>query len=153
MVQIRRKKGGYTQRHNGVETHIPGGEVLYEDNSDSFRGLNLTGMHVDYADLSGYDLRDADFTRAWLTASTMRKTLLAGTRFSHADLVGCDLTGAILGDADFTGASLVFASLSDCDMTSAVFEGAHLEFCRYNASTIWPAGVDPAAIGAKLRED
>jgi uncharacterized protein YjbI with pentapeptide repeats len=64
-----------------------------------FHGLNLTGILLPFANLSGADLSRANLTRA----------NLRGANLTEVDLSGADLSGAIL-----SGATLSLTVLHDC---------------------------------------
>lgn len=84
---------------------------------------------LDGADLHGFDLRNADLTRAGLS----------GTNLRGADLTGANLAGANLRDADLTGAILI---------------GTHTFKTRWNGADLsgatWKDGrrCQPGSIGA-----
>ena len=70
---------------------------------------------------------------------------LAGAYLTRADLTGANLAGAYLAganlaDAYLAGAYLAGAYLADADLTRV----------RYDQSTRWPDGIDPATRGAVL---
>jgi uncharacterized protein YjbI with pentapeptide repeats len=83
------------------------------------RGLNFffesfgTYVRVFSADLSGTDLRNADFQDAGLR----------GVSFDHADLRGADFSGATLSAATFHGACLTEAKFGNASLYSDVFSG------------------------------
>ena len=56
--------------------------------------------------------------------------------------------GIDLADADLTRADLARANLADADLTRADLTRADLTRVRYDQSTRWPDGIDPATRGA-----
>ena len=106
-----------------------------------FAGIDFTG-----ADLSGLDLREANFEGAWLEAVDFRNANLSGANFSGAVLaharfdgaiaIGTSfckanlgkamLAGAVFDDADFSGAMLMGCAFANTQMRRAVFTGANL---------------------------
>ena len=137
---------------------------------ESLAGLDLTEADPFIMDLSGFDLRDADLSRAQLSEAAggsrwaVRLTDTTRRARRHVRVRGADLSGArldrILGSrGDFRGASLVGASLRSADLREANFEladvrgadfsGSNLEGARFHGvksdeSTVWPDGVSPA---------
>lgn len=69
-------------------------------------GANFRGARLCYADLSGFDLEDADFTRADLYGAKLKKTSLNGAVFRDANLREADISGATAYDVDIEGADL-----------------------------------------------
>lgn len=78
--------------------------------------LELGGLRLNEADLSGLDLSGAIFDGASLIGCN-----LSGTR-----LVSADLSGAILQGADLTETELLQATLSGADLSNAVLDRAGL---------------------------
>jgi len=95
--------------------------------------------------------------RAWVAAvfdpaTSLRGADLRDAYLQDADLRGADLRGADLRDAhlqgaDLRGAELRGADLRDADLRDAHLEGAYPQGAYYSSSTVWPAGLDPAAAG------
>ena len=77
----------------------------------SYQALSLAATH--------FDLRGANFTRA---------TMLPGSIFNHAKLIGADLTDANFSNIDF----------SNADLTDANLSGTLLIGGNFNSNTIWP---------------
>jgi uncharacterized protein YjbI with pentapeptide repeats len=70
----------------------------------SFRGLTLSGIHLDKA-----ILRNCDFSECDLSGASLRDTSLRGSVFSNACLAGCELFGSDLSSADLTLAEDIIA--------------------------------------------
>jgi hypothetical protein len=98
-------------------------------------GKDLSGKNLAGAKLAFADLRYANLARANLTA---------------ANLSGAQLTGANLSGANLKNANLRAATLFGAILTGANLGGAQLRGALYNASTRWPGGVNPQALGARL---
>ena len=90
--------------------------VYVANEAPRFRDANLSGATI-VAHLSGSDFRGANLTAAIFNHADMRGTLMTALR---AELVGCDLTGAILRRTDMSGIVMRFAKLRGADLTSAV---------------------------------
>ena len=95
----------------------------------------MHGPGVDYTDrvlvLSAihYDLSGANFTRA---------TMLPGSIFNHAKLIGAELTDANFSNINFSNADLSNALLLGADFSDAMFNvGTNVTGAFYSPSTIW----------------
>lgn len=79
-----------------------------------------------------------------LRDAELPQTNLSGYDLSRAVLSLANLAGANLNGADLTNANLRAADLTNADLTNAILTGT-----RYDSRTIWPAGFDPVAAGAR----
>ena len=84
------------------------------------------------------DLSNANFTRANL------RDLNLDARFTSANFVNADLSGANLecmdlSGANFTGANLARANLSEADLSGTNFTGANLAFANLTDADFWEA--------------
>src|SRR5262249_8980513 len=73
----------------------------------------------------------------------LRRVHLNGVTLNRLDLRGVDLRDADLRAAAFWG----------CDLGGARLAGADLRGAAYDRCTRWPAGFDPQAHGANLKDD
>ena len=102
--------------------HLNGADLTAADLRDAKLGSAdlteaiLRDADLTRADLAGADLRDADLTRADLTGATLRS----------ADLGGADLTAATLRSGDLRGADLHATTLTRATLTRADLTGAFL---------------------------
>lgn len=115
-------------------------DALPLSDADRFFATYISGADLWGADLGGADLFHADLVGADLRSANLGEALL-----SAADLSQADLTGANLFRADLTEANLCGADLSQANLRGADLRGA-----RYDAQTIFPPEIDPAAVGAIL---
>ena len=146
-----------------------------------FSGANLEGADLFKANLHAADLEGANLRSAGLLLANLNDTVLWGANAEGARLYGANLEGAALKGANLRSAGLTGANLKDAGLHSAVLtgadltganlegagldganlEGANLDGANlkgavllnavYDASTIWPAGLDPASQGAVAR--
>jgi uncharacterized protein YjbI with pentapeptide repeats len=132
-------------------------------------------------DLSDANLTNTDLRHAFLGLCNLRLQgiVMRGADLRHAVLDGVDLRGADLRDANLDGTSLYMVNLfsadlrgsqlsfesggrvlmAEADLRGADLQGANLglgtvymDGAKYNASTKWPQGFDPAEFGAVLQE-
>ncbi len=132
-----------------------------------FRQFDLEGMN-----LSGLELRGADFTEAKLSGANLTRTVLSfesgtpgapgrpaipsantffqGANLCRADLTAADLRYAYLVNTNLTGADLAFARLDGAALNGSDLSGATLPSdprdlagIYYDDSTIWPEGFQP----------
>jgi uncharacterized protein YjbI with pentapeptide repeats len=142
----------------------------------NLEGADLFKAHLNTADLEGANLRNAGLLLASLNDTVLWGANVEGARLYGASLEGAALKGANLKGAGLTGANLKdaglhSADLSGADLTGANLEGAGLEGANlegtnmqgsnlrgavllnavYDDTTVWPNGLDPAALGAVRR--
>jgi hypothetical protein len=86
--------------------------------------IDLRGLHLANAYLTGANLTRANFFRADLTRANFTRADLTGASFTGADLTGAWLSGADVTRANFTGADLTGADLTRADLTGADLTGA-----------------------------
>lgn len=106
------------------------------------RGGNFSGLDFTGADLSGMDLRGANFSKALLESADLSHCQLDGANFSDAMLARADITQASLRDvildnaclslaqcrdSDFSGASLKSVKLQETLLENCIFDNAKLE--------------------------
>ncbi|MBI4528102.1 MAG: pentapeptide repeat-containing protein [Deltaproteobacteria bacterium] len=82
----------------------------------SLAGADFRNLYLSCMDLSGLDLRHANFAgcrlnygvmdRSDLTNANLANSNLTKTSFKHADLTGTVFTDAIVSGANFTGAKV-----------------------------------------------
>ena len=101
----------------------------------NLQGIDLSDMHkpetglagadLEYAVLSGANLRDSNFTGAFmrhaslsgadLQNAVLRNAVLNSTDMTNVDLRGADLRGAYLVNADLTGALVTIVQLESAN--------------------------------------
>jgi uncharacterized protein YjbI with pentapeptide repeats len=132
------------------------------------RGAQLQGAYLGDADLRGAKLEGAAFQGAHFSPGTrwphrfnpaergaaldMAGWDLRGRNLRRRDLRGADLREADLSRADLREANLRGAWLYHTNLTGADLRGAILAGARFDYRTCWPAGFDPAALGAHLED-
>jgi uncharacterized protein YjbI with pentapeptide repeats len=92
-----------------------------------FAGMDFTG-----ADFSSLDLRQFDFSGAWLESANFSKSNLSGANFSGAVLAHADLRGAIMVGTKLNAANLGRAQLKDAvfdtaDLSAAILMGCSMD--------------------------
>ncbi|WP_051179777.1 pentapeptide repeat-containing protein [Nocardia concava] len=108
--------------------------------------LDLTGVQLPNADLTGADLSGAIWPRARLSGATLRDTVLERTL-----LGGADLSGAILTNAKASHIHLADATLTQADLTAADLRGADLRRARFRGAILTSADLSDADLtGADL---
>lgn len=111
----------------------------------NFEGANLTGANLLEANLTEANLRGANLTGALLGDAILVRANLADAKLNGAifnrnnpacvdffglschwdsDVVGANLTGAILAGADLSGADLTGANLNYADLTGSILDNA-----------------------------
>jgi hypothetical protein len=120
-------------------------------------GADLTAADLRDADLGGADLteatlRDADLTRADLTEATPRRADLGGADLAEAilrsvDLRGADLHAATLTSATLTRADLTGAFLGGADLTEATLAAAILRDADLTRARLFHADLTRADLG------
>ena len=78
---------------------------------------NLSGSHeLNYANLTGANLRDANLSKANLSSTKLRGADLSDANLRGANLRDAKLSGANLSRADLSGANLRGANLRDAKL-------------------------------------
>ncbi len=113
---LKRVRGGYEVEINVMETRksrITPGQKLEESLrkndaaawnrwcQDIKESIELVGMDLRKADLTGYDLCCANLAKTDLSGANLTNAILAG-----ADLTNCNLEGAVVTGADFFRATM-----------------------------------------------
>lgn len=83
---------------------------------------------MEYADLNGAHLPQANLTNSLLSHSSLRGAVLGNANLAHTDLTYADLRSADLQDADLRGSDLSHADLNGADLNGA----------RYDKDTSFP---------------
>lgn len=95
---------------------------------ENLEKLNLEGIVLTYADISGVLCRNQNLKGADLTGSLLTDSDFSGTNFEEANLTNADFSrskmiGCNFRNANFTGTDLENVDLSDSDLRGAIFEG------------------------------
>ena len=107
---------------------------------------NLTGAHLELADLDSVVLERTDLRKALLMGANLRGASLAGANLTEAQLAGATLEGADLRGADLRTANLIgvnlrYANLSDADLENADLTRAWFSGMVHYDTTVVPQGV------------
>jgi uncharacterized protein YjbI with pentapeptide repeats len=127
-------------------------------NGTTFHKTNLRGTTFEQTDLAGADLRGAIMNDT---------TTFYQVNMNEANLAGLDLRGAVFDSVNLRAAdlrntknwrNLNRSNLAEADLRGADFStvtktpvGTVWEKAVYDAKTIFPAGIDPVAVGAIKR--
>ena len=133
MTVIGRRKHRYgegeweTQRLDLRQTDLR----LLQAAKANLTGVNLSGAHLEHANLSEAQLEGADLFAACLEGADLSEAQLEGallfaTCLEGADLSGVYLEGKDLSYTDLEGVNLSGAHLEDADMSEAHLEDARL---------------------------
>ena len=130
-------------RNAGFQVDLFGADLTGADlRQANFSGTDLRQANLWKADLSEADLRDANLSGASLMGATLRRAHLGG-----ADLYGSHLMGADLSGADLSG-----ANLNEVDLREAVLSGASLREAHLMGANLKKANLSGADLsGADLR--
>jgi uncharacterized protein YjbI with pentapeptide repeats len=115
-----------------VDTKRPPVDLSYAD----FSGAYLTATTLRGADLQEVDLRMAD----------LRACDLSGANLRRADLTDADLTGARLVQANLREANLQDADLRSADLTGAVLKGAQMLGAQLSETDMGKSDLTAAAL-------
>ncbi len=102
---------------------------------------DFSGAYLAATSLRGADLQEVDFRMADLRASD-----LSGANLRGADLSDADLTGAKLIQVNLRGAQLSNADLRSADLTSAVLKGAHMLGAQLSETDMGQSDLTAAAL-------
>ncbi len=98
-------------------------------------GISLVAKNLSYADLSGMDLSNKDFSNSILYRANLSNTILNGTNLSGADLRNANLKGSSINNpilfntdfknADFTDSTITNTDLSYSELRNTIFKNAN----------------------------
>ncbi|MCZ6636419.1 MAG: pentapeptide repeat-containing protein [bacterium] len=112
----------WRKAHPDVIPGLPDEQFSYEDLS----GIDFSGMHLDYEDLSSATLIGANFSNAELDHTDLSDADLKNANFEGANAACVNLWGAFLEGANFRGATLAEASLKETHLQGAILDKANL---------------------------
>jgi uncharacterized protein YjbI with pentapeptide repeats len=135
----------WRHQHPAVAPDLSGADLR----KANFYGANLTESNVSGADLSGADFREANLFKADLHEANLRTANLTGALlvdvdFSGADLSGASLLAAHLNRADLMRADLNRAYLKEADLRGANLTGANLMRADLNRADLSEASLSGA---------
>ncbi len=108
-----------------IERAVRNVDIDIQGAPDSLRGANMEGAHLEGADFSGRNLKDA----------VLKGADLRGSNFSGANLANVDLEGANAEGSNFSG-----ANLKDTNLRGVNFKGANLTGVNFKNANL--EGVD-----------
>ena len=113
----------------------------------------LYGSKLQLADLSGANLYQATLQEATLIQANLRSAILYRTNLLNSDMTAVDLQAATIQESDLGECILYYARLDGAqvygsNLGGALLGAASLRKLRYDASTVWPSGVDYIGAGA-----
>lgn len=112
----------WRKAHPDVIPDLPDEQFSYEDLS----GIDFSGMHLDYEDLSSATLIGANFSKTELDHTDLSDADLKDANFEGANAVCVNLWGAFLEGANFKGANLAEASLKETHLHGTILDEANL---------------------------
>ena len=140
-------------------------------------GAELSDMPAEGMHLAGVNLARANLADSRLAHSSLRESNLSGSNLSGVDLTGADLFKTSFRTATLTGTTFSDAVIFGADFSPppvrphmslavqnnraqkeqrdwvATLSTAHFQRARYDFSTKWPSGFDPAGAGAVDESD
>lgn len=105
--------------------------AAYNSGERDFHNLDLRGVKLSNADLTG-----ASFLGADLRGSNFSHSLLTYTQFKGADVSGASFRGSWLNATDLIGANFGEADLASTDLTGASLHRANLARANLNDATL-----------------
>lgn len=112
----------------------------------SISEINLSRVNIQYANLQGALLPNANFKQATLRGVNFEGAVLIGSNFQESDLSGANLSEAFLYDIDFQDANLIGVDFHDSDLSGTNFEnadlhGANFQITKLNQSNLKDANL------------
>jgi uncharacterized protein YjbI with pentapeptide repeats len=116
---------------SGVDDRIAllkssGSCVSCDLNQGNFKGIDLKGVDLRYANLSGTILSNTNLSGADLSGANLSNTNLSGTILSNTNLSGADLSGVNLSNTNLSGTILSNTNLSGADLSGANLSNTNL---------------------------
>ena len=119
-----------TQSQEPVAEDIPQAQVsqeeTVEEEKNEYRGTDMSGSYLRYAQLDGADLRSTNLMGAYLFGANLVGADLSDAVLIGANLIGANLAGAVVSGANFSEAHLIGANLLGANFESAYLSGARL---------------------------
>jgi uncharacterized protein YjbI with pentapeptide repeats len=106
--------------------------------------LDLTGVNLTHALMTGCNLRDADLSHANLSRAKLDSAELSATKFIAADLRNADLSHSRLTCAEMQSAWLESALLIDAEMWGVKLTQAKMHEAQLCGASIWEADLQGA---------
>ena len=107
-------------------------------------GADFTNARLEYATLSGVELRGVYFNNSCLKGANFQDAIISGSDFTGADLTGSVFTNAIVKQANFSNAKLYDAiELGSAERDGADFDKAHLTKDQVMATHLFKKGGRP----------
>ncbi|WP_089727024.1 pentapeptide repeat-containing protein [Candidatus Thiosymbion oneisti] len=126
----------------GEALDLSGRDLRYADFYQSdLWDADLRGAKLQHANLDGTKLQGADLRGAQLEGA-----VLIGAQLEGADLRGAQLQGAVLREARLEGADLSWAQLQGADLTGAQLEGAVLVEAQLEGADLTGAQLEGAVL-------
>ncbi len=115
----------------------------YDQGRRDFSHLDLRGVQLASARLSGADFSNANLSEAALAGADLARTNLASANLSGSDLTNVRLSAANLSHANLARANLTNANLFEANVLEADFSDAKLTGARTDNSVLSPPGHQP----------
>jgi len=148
VVRFSRRCGMIRRKDGTVLTHA---ETDLDLSEQDLREADFRGVYIEGGDLSDSDLRGVDFSGAHLYWTYFYRANCSGCNFTGALLQGVVLDEVDLSGANFDGAQLLLdnmgggCSLRGTDLRTTNLAKTVLTGCKYDSTTLFPVGFDPAA--------
>ncbi len=112
----------------------------------SISEINLSRATIQFANLQGALLPNANFKQATLRGVNFEGAVLIGSNFQESDLSGANLSNAFLYDMDFQNANLIGVDFHNSDLSGTNFEnadlhGANFQITKLNQSNLKDANL------------
>lgn len=128
------------EKHKAWANGMPCGERANLSGAD-IRSADFSNADLRYANFKYSDLRGVDFSNANLRDADLRYTLLMSADFSNTDLsdarlVYAYLMNADLSNADLSNANLRYAEISNADLSNADLSNANISNADLSNTTL-----------------
>lgn len=140
--KLRKLKLDYGKMPEG-KWHLGGLGAANENGMSGFdlKGADFSGAYLGAADFSGAILENANFNGAELYEAKFCETNLIGANLNRSDLYKADLTLANLSDADLRYACFLNATLSAANLKGANLQESILEEVNLNRANLSRADI------------
>ncbi len=130
----------WRKEHPDTRLDLSGVDLIEADLSGAdLSRVFLLGADLTKADLTGANLEGADLTEVDLAARNLAKANLTKARLIKANLYRANLTGAILKEAHLIGANLMNAILTGAHLEGTDLMGANLHGATLNEADLTKA--------------
>ena len=111
--------------------------LVYLENTDTIKNLNLSGLRFQGTDFSGKKFYSCSFSKSTLKNVTFSGCVFRMCFFDFSDMDSCDFSGIDAQFCSFAGIRLLNCSFENSELIHNNFDGIHANACTFNYSNLY----------------